>query len=50
MKETYNTGEVVRFLGMVNQLGKLIPGLTEKDKSLRDLLSMINQFGVWSCA
>lgn len=49
MKEPSNVSEVRSFLGMVNQLGKFIPGLAEKDKPLRDLLSKKNQW-VWSCA
>lgn len=43
MKEPSNVSEVRSFLGMVNQLGKFIPGLAEKDKPLRDLLSKKNQ-------
>lgn len=39
MKELSNTGKVGSFLGMLNQLGKYISGLAEKDKPLRDLLS-----------
>lgn len=34
---------------MVNQLGNFIPGLTEKDEPMWDLLSKKNQW-VWSCA
>ncbi|KAF7646501.1 hypothetical protein LDENG_00187320 [Lucifuga dentata] len=49
MKEPSNTGEVCSFLGMVIQLWKLIPGLSEKDKPLRDLLSKKNQW-VWGYA
>ncbi|XP_054871220.1 uncharacterized protein K02A2.6-like [Amphiprion ocellaris] len=49
MKEPSNVSEVCSFLGMVNQLGKFIPRLAEKDKPLRDLLSKKNQW-VWSCA
>ena len=49
MKEPSNTGEVRSFLGMLNQLGKYIPGLAEKDKPLRDLLSKKYQW-VWGCA
>ncbi|KAM9318566.1 olfactory receptor 4B13-like [Pholidichthys leucotaenia] len=44
MKEPSNFREVHSFLGMVNQLGKFIPRLAEKDKPLRDLLSKKNQF------
>lgn len=50
--EPSNTGEVCRFLGMVNQLGKFIPGLAEKDTNhypLCDLLSKKNQW-VWGSA
>lgn len=39
MKDPMNVSELRSFLGMVNQLGKFIPNLAEKDKSLRDLLS-----------
>lgn len=46
MKAPSNTGELCSFLSMVNQLGKFIPGLAKKDKPLRDLLSMKNQ---WAC-
>lgn len=49
MKEPSNVSEVRSFLGMVNQLGKFIPGLAEKDKPLRDLLSKKNQW-VWGYA
>uniref|UniRef100_A0AAQ5Z7N1 ribonuclease H n=1 Tax=Amphiprion ocellaris TaxID=80972 RepID=A0AAQ5Z7N1_AMPOC len=49
MKEPSNVSEVRSFLGMVNQLGKFIPRLAEKDKPLRDLLSKKNKW-VWSCA
>ncbi len=49
MKEPSNTGEVRSFIGKVSQLGKFIPGLAEKDKPLRDLLSKKNQW-IWSCA
>ncbi len=44
LKEPTNTTEVRSFLGMVNQLGKFIPNLAEKDKLLRDLLSKKNQW------
>lgn len=49
MREASNVNDVHTFLGMVNQLGKYIPGLAEKDKPLRDLLSKKNQW-VWSSA
>lgn len=42
MKETSNMSELRGFLGMVNQLGKFIPNLSENDKPLRDLLSTKN--------
>lgn len=38
--------ELRSFLGMVNQLGKLIPQLANKDKALRDL-QLENIFWVW---
>lgn len=38
MKEPQNTGDVRRFLGMVNQLMKFVPNLADKSKPLRDLL------------
>lgn len=44
MKEPSNVSEVRSFLGMVNQLGKFIPNLSEKDKPLRDLLSTKNMW------
>ena len=43
MTSPQNVGDVRRFLGMVNQLGRFIPHLAEKTKPLRDLLSK-NQF------
>ncbi|KAF0022040.1 hypothetical protein F2P81_025707 [Scophthalmus maximus] len=46
MKEPGNVGELRSFLGMVNQLGKFIPQLAEKDKLLRDLLSKKNLLGL----
>lgn len=39
MKEATNVSEVHSFLDIVNQLGKFIPGLAEKVKPLRELLS-----------
>lgn len=42
MKEPQSVSELRSFLGMVNQLGKFIPQLAEKDKPLRDLLSKKN--------
>lgn len=44
MKEPTNVSELRSFLGMVNQLGKFIPNLSEKDKPLRDLLSTKNMW------
>ena len=44
METPQNVGDVRRFLGMVNQLGKFIPHLANKTKPLRDLLSKKNQF------
>uniref|UniRef100_A0A8C5D510 Gypsy retrotransposon integrase-like protein 1 n=1 Tax=Gouania willdenowi TaxID=441366 RepID=A0A8C5D510_GOUWI len=44
MKEPSNVSELRSFLGMVNQLGKFIPNLSEKDKPLRDLLSAKNMW------
>ncbi|XP_042072880.1 uncharacterized protein K02A2.6-like [Haplochromis burtoni] len=42
MTEPTNVSELRSFLGMVNQVGKFIPHLAEKDKALRDLLSKKN--------
>ncbi len=42
MKEPTNVSELRSFLSMVNQLGKFIPLLAEKDKPLLDLLSKKN--------
>lgn len=42
MEEPTNVSELRSFLGMVNQLGKFIPQLVERDKALRDLLSKKN--------
>ena len=39
-----NIGELRSFLGTVNQLGKFVPNLAEKEKALRDLLSKRNQW------
>lgn len=44
MKVPTNISELRSFLGMVNQLGKFLPNLAEKDKPLRDLLSKKNQW------
>lgn len=44
MKEPSNVAELRSFLGMVNQVGKFIPHLAEKDKALRDLLSKRNSW------
>ena len=35
-------GDICRFLGMVNQMGKFIPNLAQKTKPLRDLLVQEN--------
>ncbi|RXN31806.1 Transposon Ty3-G Gag-Pol poly [Labeo rohita] len=42
MMEPSNVSELRSFLGMVNQLGRFIPKLADKDKALRDLLSKKN--------
>ena len=39
-----NVNDVRRFLGKVNQLGKFVPHLAEKNKPIRDLLSTKNEF------
>ena len=39
LKRPENTSDVRRFLGMLNQLSKFSPQLSEKTKPLRDLLS-----------
>lgn len=39
-----NISELRSFLGMVNQLGKFVPNIAEKNKALRDLLSKRNQW------
>ena len=44
MDTPQNVSEVRRFLGMVNQLGKFVPHLAEKNKPFRDLLSTKNEF------
>ena len=49
METPQNVGEVRRFLGMVNQLGKFIPHLANKTKPLRELLSKKNEF-IWGAA
>lgn len=49
MKVPTNVSEVRSFLGMVNQLGRFIPQLSDKDKPLRDLLSKKNAW-VWDVA
>lgn len=46
MVEPSNVSELRSFLGMVNQLGKFIPQLAERDKPLRELLSKKNCW-VW---
>ncbi len=45
MREPTNVSEVCSFLGIMNQLGKLIPELAEKRKPLRDLFS---EKSLWS--
>ena len=42
MKEPTDISELRRFLGMVNQMAKHIPHLTDLTKPLRDLLSQNN--------
>ena len=49
MDAPQNVGDVRRFLGMVNQLGKFINHLAKKTKPIRDLLSKNNQF-LWGPA
>ena len=44
MDTPQNVSDVRRFLGMVNQLGKFVPHLSEKNKPFRDLLSTNNEF------
>lgn len=44
MDSPHNISELRSFLGMVNQLGKFVPNLAEKDKALRDLLSKKNMW------
>lgn len=44
MQEPTNMAELRSFLAMVNQVGKFIPHLAEKDKALRDLLSKKNSW------
>lgn len=44
MKEPTNVSELRSVLGMVNQLGKFLQNLAEKDKPLRELLSKKNQW------
>ncbi|KAJ7996477.1 hypothetical protein DPEC_G00237470 [Dallia pectoralis] len=39
-----NVSELRSFLGMVNQLGRFLPNVAEKDKVLRDLLSKKNHW------
>ena len=46
MKEPKNVGGLRSFLSMINQLGRFIPQLAEKDKPLRDLLFRKNCW-VW---
>ena len=49
MKAPNNITELRRFLGMINQLGKFIPQLSEATKPLRELLSAKNQWLWTSC-
>jgi hypothetical protein len=49
MDAPQNVGDVSRFLGMVNQLGKFINHLAEKTKPITDLLGKNNQF-LWGPA
>lgn len=44
MDPPQNISELGSFLGMVNQLGKFVPNLAEKDKALKDLLLKKNQW------
>lgn len=44
MEAPKNVSELRSFLGMVNQLGRFLPSLAEKDKVLRDLLSKKNHW------
>lgn len=44
MANPTNVSELHSFLGMVNQLGKFILQLGEKDKALRDLFSKKNHW------
>ncbi|KAK3098958.1 hypothetical protein FSP39_024697 [Pinctada imbricata] len=44
MRAPTNVSELCRFLGMVNQLSKLMPNLAETTKPLRDLLRRENQW------
>ncbi|XP_061920402.1 uncharacterized protein K02A2.6-like [Entelurus aequoreus] len=46
MQEPTTVTELRSFLGMINQLGKFVPQLAERDKPLRDLLSKKNCW-VW---
>lgn len=45
MPEPKTVSELRSFHGIVNQLGKFIPQLAERDKALRDLLSKKNCWG-----
>ena len=49
MKAPTNITELRRFLGMINQLGKFIPQLSDSNKPLRELLSVENQWVWTSC-
>ena len=49
MRQQENVKEVRRFLGMINQMSKFAPHLSEISKPLRDLLSLKYQW-TWSDA
>ena len=44
MQQPKYVGDLIRFLGMANQLGKFIPNLSTVTHPLRDLLQMTNQW------
>ena len=44
MQQPKDVGEIRRFLGMANQLGKFIPNLSTVTQPLRDLLQKKNQW------
>lgn len=49
MQVPQNVAEVRRFLGMVNQLGKITPQLADRTRPLRDLLRKANMWS-WDTA